>query len=206
MLTILTVAVKGFTLRFLTDEGDIARRQGVGVSQKRQLTPLSLRLKAARKTRELTADRIAEALDCSPSTVRHWWTARSEPSFETLDRYAELCGVSSYWLITGKPDEQAGVTDLLGELVDAYAAGTLGEAWAQKRFGERVARQSVEDPRFQQALNWLLEAVQEEFGRDWDRLTPVERRSVLDHLVQEIRGSLAQHLPPPGEEPPSGNE
>jgi len=98
------------------------------LSEERHLTPLSIRLKEAKRVRSLTADLIAEALDCSPSTVRHWWTARSEPSFDTLERYAGLCGVSAYWLITGKPDQQDVVARLYKALGEFRVAVTAGEA------------------------------------------------------------------------------
>lgn len=102
--------------------------RGNDLSEERQLTPLSVRMKEAAKRRGLTADQIADELKFSSSTVRHYWTARSEPSIATLERYAAICGVSLYWLVTGLPDQRDVVTRLSQMLTAFRTAVIAGEA------------------------------------------------------------------------------
>lgn len=176
----------------MSSEKKIARSK-----TKRAKPPLAERLKRAAQGAGFTSEALSERLGVTAGAVRSWWVGRNEPSVEMLQNYARETGVPFTELVADKSDERDRGADLLGELVDAYASGTLGQAWAEKRFGARVVRQSVEDPRFQQALNWLLTSVQEEFGRNWSELSPAERRSVLDNLVDSIRESLLGREPPP---------
>lgn len=168
------------------------------MSKARQLTPLSVRLKEASRIRGVTAEWLAERLECSDSTVRHWWTARSAPSFDTLERYAELCGVSAYWLITGKPDQEDVVARLYRMLETFREAVRGGEspvaAWEQAMgrtdilTAEDRARLSA-DP---VGLRAYLTSVD---GMEWVALTPEQHRLVqqLVHLF----GRYARQSPPP---------
>jgi transcriptional regulator with XRE-family HTH domain len=191
IITNLTAVVKNNTLRFLTKTMDITSSLGVALSEERHLTPLSIRLKEAKQLRGLTADRIAELLDCSPSTVRHWWTARSEPSFDTLERYAELCGVSAYWLITGKPDQQDVVARLykaMGEFRTAVTAGEQPLAAWERILGHTDILTDEERQRLSTDPAGMRAYLTSLDGVEWVALTPEQHR-----LVQELVQMLGRY-------------
>lgn len=68
-------------------------------------TPLSHRLKETAKATGLSAERIAATLGKTPGAVRHWWSARNEPSFDDLEAYGRLVERSAYYLLTGQDDQ-----------------------------------------------------------------------------------------------------
>lgn len=168
------------------------------MSRERQLTPLSIRLKEASRIAGLTADQIAVNLDCSSSTVRHWWTARSAPTFDTLERYAEVCGVSAYWLITGRPDQGDVLVRLQGALTAFRAAVVRGESALE--VWERILghvdlltdseRETLSaDP---QGLRAYLTSAD---GVEWVALTPEQHR-IVQELVQLFGRYAAAARPP----------
>lgn len=79
------------------------------------------RLKAAAKAKGLTSERIGEQLGVEGGTVRGWWRAYSEPDIGRLRLYAEVCGVSLDYLVTGT-DLRLRFAKLIDEGTDPWAA------------------------------------------------------------------------------------
>lgn len=96
---------------------------------------LAKRIKLLRKQKGLTQKQLADLLDISASTVAMYETGRREPDTQTLNKFAELFGVS--------------VDYLLGR-----------EKTDMERLEENLARL---DPRIQQAYR-SLQSMDEEDG------------------------------------------
>lgn len=148
--------------------------------------------------RGVSAEWVAEQLGCSDSTVRHWWTARSAPSFDTLERYADLCGVSAYWLITGKPDQQDVVSRLYRMLEAFRAAVVAGEgpvaAW-ERAMGRSDILTDEERARLSADPVGLRAYLTSVDGMEWVALTPEQHRLVRD--LVHLFGRYAGDAPPP---------
>ena len=172
------------------------------MSKQRQLTPLSVRLKEASRIRGVSAEWLADQLGCSDSTVRHWWTARSAPSFDTLERYADLCGVSAYWLITGKPDQEDVVARLYRTLEAFREAVRAGEspvaAWEQA-MGRTDILTDQERARLSADPVGLRAYLTSVDGMEWVALTPEQHRLVqeLVHLFGRYAKEAAPRPPAP---------
>jgi hypothetical protein len=100
-----------------------------------------------------------------------------------MERYAHVCGVSAYWLITGKPDQQDVMARLQRALSDFRGAVLSGEhplsAW-ERILGrtdvltEDEKRQLSGDP---ESIRAYLASAD---GVEWVELTSEQHRLVQD--------------------------
>jgi len=109
---------------------------------------LAKRIKLLRKQKGLTQKQLADLLDISASTVAMYETGRREPDTQTLNKFAELFGVS--------------VDYLLGR-----------EKTDMERLEENLARL---DPRIQQAYRSLQEMDEEDLAMTLELIKVIEER------------------------------
>ena len=76
---------------------------------------LGARIAALRRSRDMSQEQLAKVLGISPSAVGMYEQGRREPSAATLVAIATLFGVSTDYLLTGKPSqtEEAVILQLL---------------------------------------------------------------------------------------------
>ena len=101
---------------------------------------LGQRLAVLRRSAGMSQAELAHRLQVSPSTVGMYEQGRREPSGETLVSLAALFGVTTDYLLTGKPSTAQDVR-LLTELFD----GCLEKARQrlEQRRGEGLTRQEL---------------------------------------------------------------
>lgn len=109
---------------------------------------LAKRIKLLRKQKGLTQKQLADLLDISASTVAMYETGRREPDTQTLNKFAELFGVS--------------VDYLLGR-----------EKTDMERLEENLARL---DPRIQQAYRSLQEMDEEDLNFTLELIKMIENK------------------------------
>lgn len=79
---------------------------------------LGPRIAALRHTRNMSQAELAQQLKISPSAVGMYEQGRREPALNLLVQMAEIFGVTTDYLLTGKQEEGA-ITKLLTERVNA---------------------------------------------------------------------------------------
>lgn len=109
---------------------------------------LAKRIKLLRKQKGLTQKQLADLLDISASTVAMYETGRREPDTQTLNKFAELFGVS--------------VDYLLGR-----------EKTDMERLEENLARI---DPRIQQAYRSLQSMDEEDLAMTLELIKVIESK------------------------------
>lgn len=109
---------------------------------------LAKRIKLLRKQKGLTQKQLADLLDISASTVAMYETGRREPDTQTLNKFAELFGVS--------------VDYLLGR-----------EKTDMERLEENLARL---DPRIQQAYRSLQSMDEEDLAMTLELIKVIESK------------------------------
>lgn len=102
---------------------------------------LGARIAALRRSRDMSQEQLAKVLGISPSAVGMYEQGRREPSAATLVALSGIFGVSTDYLLTGKPNRAE-------------------EAVIRKLLQQRLARKSRRDRDFTpQELAVLLAAV-----------------------------------------------
>lgn len=71
------------------------------------------RIKQAREMAGLSQGWLARLLGCSRSLVTQWESGETAAD-GWIDRIAKVCGVSPWWLRTGKPEEESDVGAIPG--------------------------------------------------------------------------------------------
>ena len=91
------------------------------MAKKGVVTMLGPRIAALRRHAGMNQAELALKLRISPSTVGMYEQGRREPPVETVVALARLFGVSTDYLLTGKPgeQEQSGLEAILLERIDA---------------------------------------------------------------------------------------
>lgn len=136
----------------------------------------------------LKSESIADRLGVTGAAVRKWWLGDNEPSVGVLQQYADICGVSGYWLMSGNEDP----TRLLQIL---YAARRLMRAAVER--GEdastALARiledENILPPEDQARLSAESEDLRLWFmgldEKDWVELGPDQQR-VVKELIRML--------------------
>ena len=63
---------------------------------------IGLRIKTMRKSRNMTQEDLAKAIDQSASSITMYETGRREPDLETLEAMADVCNVTLGSIISGE--------------------------------------------------------------------------------------------------------
>lgn len=141
----------------------------------RMTTGVAARLKEAARKAGMTADQVAEAMNMSPAAIRHWWTARNNPSIDQVDMYAAVTGTSAWWLWMGKEDP-AHLYERIAQKLDLFREEVFGGSW------EAVIGDEGPGPT-------LRERLAADAGAAWLELSDEDRRSIVEfvHYVAQFR-------------------
>lgn len=132
----------------------------------RPVSARARRLKQAAGDAGLTAEQIAERIHMSSAAIRHWWTDRCNPSFDMMEEYGRITGVSAWWLWTGEKEAasiRGQIEASLEQFYQAVGATAAGEGDGSPSAGERIAAAA---------------------GADWLDLSPKDRQAVLVYVRQ----------------------
>ena len=143
-------------------------------------------MKDAAQTAGYSAIDIAREMSVGEAKVYRWWRGERPPEEDELERYAQVVGRALGWFLEGEappmtPDDVTNTLTGIIHLVmsDEDLPTALREMGYDVEEGEeRILAAGTEKMR---------SVVSEIARKDWDLLTPTQRRAVVQ-LVQELAG------------------
>jgi transcriptional regulator with XRE-family HTH domain len=184
---------------YLCNETERIFWKGKEVKEKGRRTDLGDRLRKSAQQAGLSSDSIAEALGITGAAVRKWWLGDNEPSVGMLQRYADICEVSPYWLMTGNEDPSRLISILYAVRRLWRAAVARGED-ASSALARILEDENILPPEERQRLSDQTDEIRLWFEgldeEDWVELTPEQHRLVKD-LVRMLGQRQQRESDPP---------
>ena len=144
------------------------------------------RLRGAAERANLSSSVIGKRLGVSGSAVRQWWLGSTEPSVGMLQRYAEICGESAYYLITGESDRQRikrALEIARRQWATAVSDGVDAAEALEALVGDAAHLQPDERERLSAESDEIRQFLVSVDGEQWVELTP-EQHQVVAGLVE----------------------